>query len=187
MKLYEIREKALESGRAVFSVQQLATLINTSKDVAKTYAYRLVKQGLAKRLTWGKISFVDDSLIIATQLLEPAYISCYSALLFHNLITQIPRYVEAVTTKRSIFYPEFGIRYYKLKANLFYGYKRCKKGKSYVFVADPEKAIIDGLYLNILPTNLINELDGVLDKEKLSLYIHKFKGKGKKKLERLLL
>ena len=187
MHLYQIRERALASGRAVFSVQQLATLIGSSYDVAKSYASRLVKKGFAQRLVRGKLTFIDDPFVIATQLVEPSYISGYSALLFHNLTTEIPRYVEVITTRRSIVYAELGLHYYKVKPNIFYGYKKYKKGKSYVFVAEPEKALIDGLYLGILPETLIEEVGAFLNRERLIHYLCRFNAKGKKKLERLLL
>ncbi len=187
MNLYEIRERALHSGRAVFDIQQLANLIGISKAVAKVYAHRLVKKSLAKPLLRGKISFVNDDLVIATQLIEPSYISGYSALLFHDLIEQVPRYTEAITTKRSILYKELGIRYYKVQPKLFYGYNRYKKDQSYVFVAEPEKALIDGLYLGTLPKTLIEELKPKLKSKQLIAYIKRFEGRGKKKLERLLL
>src|SRR3989344_748626 len=102
LSLYKIRDLSLESGRAVFSVQQLSNLIGKSRAVATVYSNRLVRKGLAFRVLKGKISFIDDDFIVATQLIEPSYISLDSALLFHGIITQVPKSVECVTTKNSL-------------------------------------------------------------------------------------
>jgi predicted transcriptional regulator of viral defense system len=181
--LYEIRDVALKSGRAVYSVQQLAHLIKKPKSTAKVYSSRLVRKGLAKRIIRGKISFVVDDYVISTQLLEPSYISVHSALLFHDLIMQVPQNVECVTTKNSIRYKPLGIVYHKIPGSLFFGYEKYGKGDSYVFVAEPEKAVIDGVYLNMLSKEDILEVITKLDKNKISKYIERFRGKGKRKLE----
>lgn len=185
--LYEIREKALKSGRAVYSIQQLANLIGKPKSIAKVYASRMVKKGLAKKLLRGKISFIDDDHIIATQLIEPSYISLLSALLFHGLIQQIPANIQCVTTKNSIKYPKFGIVYHKISPSLFYGYEKYKKESSYIMVAKAEKALIDSVYLNLIKKDDARMLMEKIGKEKTIACLNLFKGRGKKKLERYLL
>jgi hypothetical protein len=54
--LYEIKEKALRSGRVVFGVVKLSNLIGKDKNVAKVYLSRFVKRGLAFKLAKGKIT-----------------------------------------------------------------------------------------------------------------------------------
>lgn len=184
--LYEIREKAQKIGRAVYSIQQLANLIGKPKKIAKVYANRLVHRGLAKKLLKGKISFTEDEFIIASQLLEPAYISLFSALLFHQLVKQVPKNIECATSVNSRKYDSLGIEYHKIPSRLFYGYKRYKKDFSYIMIADPEKAIIDAIYLNIISKDLVKELYEKLDRKKLSDYVKRIHGFGKKKLERWL-
>ena len=44
--LYEIRDKAIASGRAVFSAKALAHLIQKPLPTARTYLDRLAKKGL---------------------------------------------------------------------------------------------------------------------------------------------
>ncbi|PIU21038.1 MAG: hypothetical protein COT15_04395 [Candidatus Diapherotrites archaeon CG08_land_8_20_14_0_20_34_12] len=185
--LYQIKELALKSGRAVYSIQQLANLIKKPKSIAKVYSSRLVNKGLAKRILQGKISFIDDDFIIASQLIEPSYISLTSALLFHKLIQQMPANVECVTTKNSRRYKNAGIVYHKIPCSLFYGYEKYKNGPSYIFAADAEKALVDSVYLNSISKNSIGEMLSKLDKKKLEDYINRFKGRGKKKLVKALL
>lgn len=187
LSLYKIRDLALASGRSVYSIQQLSNLISKNKATAKVYAQRLVKTGLAIRIMQGKISFTKDEYIIATQMIEPSYISLNSALLFHKLSKQVTKNIECVTTRNTLTYPKLGINYHKIPPSLFHGFKKYSKGESYIFVAEPEKAIIDGLYLSLISTNDLKEYNSALNKNKLKILISNFKGKGSKKLRRILL
>ncbi|MCL5067632.1 MAG: hypothetical protein M1368_04685 [Thaumarchaeota archaeon] len=48
----------------------------------------MVKKGLARRVMDGVISLTDDPLIVASQLVEPSYISFTSALYLRGCIQQ---------------------------------------------------------------------------------------------------
>ncbi len=185
--LYKIRENALKSGRAVFSVQQLANLMGKSKAVAKVYLGRMANAGLGKKVLQGKISFSDDDFVVASQLYEPSYISFSSALYFHGLLSQVPVKVECATTKNGRSYPALGLYYHRLPPALFFGFSVQKKGESYLMVADREKAVLDMAYLNILPLPLYREIAGKLDKKKLASYAKRFNGRGEKKLRKMFL
>lgn len=187
LNLYKIRDLALASGRSVYTIQQLAHLIARPKSIAKVYASRLVNKGLATRVLRGKITFIDDDFVVLSQLIEPSYVSLSSALLFHGITTQVPAYAEGVTTRNSRRYEGLGVVYHRIHPSLFYGYEKYKKSGGYAFVADPEKAIIDGTYLGTLPRSTVAELADSLDREKLRAYVERFKGRGRKKMERWLL
>ncbi|MDD4251192.1 MAG: hypothetical protein PHX27_03305 [Candidatus ainarchaeum sp.] len=184
--LYKIREKALNSGRSVFSIGELSNLISKKKSITTVYASRLVEKGLAKKLLKGKISFDEDNFVIASQLIEPSYITAASALNLWGLIQQVPAKIDCVTTKRSICYKKFGVNYHMVQNSLFYGYKRKNKSGSYIMIAEPEKALIDGIYLNILPKTIVKEIITNLDIKKLKQYKKRFTGRGKKKIEEMI-
>lgn len=187
LSLFLIRELALKSNRAVFSVQQLANLIGKPKKIAKVYSWRLVKKGLAKPLLRGKISFSDDDFVVSSQLIEPSYVSMRSALLFHGIATQVPVAVECVSTKNTFSYPNLGIYCHKIPKSLFYGFEKQQKAGSYFFVADAEKALVDGVYLNAFSKTEAEEYSALVNKQKLSQYVKRFKANGRKKLEKWLL
>ncbi|MDE1811060.1 MAG: hypothetical protein KGH66_03395, partial [Candidatus Micrarchaeota archaeon] len=147
--MYEIRDRAVASNRAVYSIQQLSNLTGKSRAVSTVYSSRLVKNKLATKVKKGTISFTDDQFVIATQLVEPSYISLDSALLFNRAIQQVPKTIECVTSRNSFRYPKIGVTYHKIPEGLFFGYKRHSKAGSYVFVAESEKAVIDGIYLDL--------------------------------------
>ncbi|MEW6295045.1 MAG: hypothetical protein AB1467_01975 [Candidatus Diapherotrites archaeon] len=181
LSLYRIRDLAWSSGRSVFSVQQLANLIGKSKAISTVYSSRLVEKGLAVRVLKGVISFENDSHVIATQLVEPSYVSLDSALLFHGIIKQIPRNIECVTPKNSLKYEGLGIVYHKIPSSLFFGYRKHLKGKSYVFVAEPGKAFVDGFYLNLYAKKDLIEYSEKLDFSKVKGLLKAFKGRAAKK------
>lgn len=173
-------------GRSVFSIQQLSNLIGKPKVIAGVYASRLVNSGLAVRLIEGKISFSNDDYIIASQLVEPSYISLNSALLYYGLSLQVPKMVECVTTRNTLKYPKAGIIYHKIPPSLFYGFKRYAKGESYFLIAEPEKAVIDGLYLNLISINDFKEYKKKLNYSNIIKLALCFHGKGYKKIMGLI-
>jgi len=98
MKLYELRDTALSSGRLVFSLGQLARLAGVPEGHVRVYASRLVGRGMAWRVRRGVISFTHDTFIVASQLIEPSYISMHAALYLRGFLDQVPSIIECVTT-----------------------------------------------------------------------------------------
>lgn len=184
--LYEIRDKAIKSGRMVFSVAELSNLIGKEKKTAKVYLSRLAKQGLAFRIVRGKISFTDDEYLIATQFIEPSYISLLSALNFHGAVQQVPRFIQCVTPKNTRTFENYGIEYHKIAKNLFFGYKAHKKENSYIFVADKEKALLDGIYLKQFDLSFLEENLGQVDRRLILEYSLKFSIRIQKMIRELL-
>jgi predicted transcriptional regulator of viral defense system len=184
LSLYKIRDLALKGERRVFSIQQVSNLVGKPNRITKVYAARLVKNGLAKKLQKGKISFTEDEFIISTQLIEPSYISFVTALNMHHLIMQVPARIDCATTKRNYYNKALGLYYHKIPKELLFGYAKERTENSYYFLAEPEKALIDCIYLNTLSKNTIKEITPNLDKQKLEEYANKLAGKGAKKVKR---
>ncbi|MEM2112441.1 MAG: hypothetical protein QXX08_11300 [Candidatus Bathyarchaeia archaeon] len=159
MNLYEIRDRVFEGGRLVLSIDQLSNLIPAPKAHAKVYANRMIKKGFATRIIEGTIAFTNDTFIIASQLIEPSYISFTSALYLQGIIKQIPTVVECVTPKNSRVFKSPRIEYHKINSELFFGYERMERYGSYVFVARPAKAILDMIYFDLYPRLMKIRLD----------------------------
>lgn len=182
LSIYEIRDMALSSGRAVYTVQQLSNLIGKSLSNSRVYFSRLVDKGFAFRLLRGKITFVQNDYVIGTQLVEPSYISFDSALLFHDLTMQVPRNLQLATTVNSITYQELGLEYHRIPSNLFWGYERVAAEGSYMMVASAQKALIDGYYLNMYSLENLLEYGRGLDFSEVLKPMELFSGKGSKKI-----
>jgi hypothetical protein len=87
-----------------------------------------------------------DLFRIANFLQVPSYISLMTALSYHGLTTQIQRgVIESISIKRTktIEVGEFTFRYVKIRPGLYGGFEKVEGA----FVAMPEKALLDSLYL----------------------------------------
>ncbi len=172
--IYEIKELCIKSGRMIFDSASLAKLIGKKRGVAKVYLSRLVRAGLAKKLIRGKISFTDDEYIIATQLVEPSYVSLLTALNYYGLLQQIPKNIQCINAKNARTFINLGIEYHKIVKKLFFGYRTQRKSESYFFIAEKEKAVLDALYFGLINGDFINENAKKLDKKILLNYSRKY-------------
>lgn len=134
--------------------------------------------------------------VAAATIYQPSYISLEYALSSYKLIPEkVPAATSVTTRKTKVFRNQAGAFSYRhLKPELYFGFivKKDEAGYPY-FIAEPEKALLDYLYLNL---GSINDLDkdyfagslrlqnrSRLDKKKLFLYARRF---GLKKLGRVL-
>ncbi len=182
LSLYKIRDMAIDSGISVFDTDQFSSLINKNKNISIVYMNRLIKSNLAIKLMNGKISFSDDLFVIASQLVNNSYISMNSALEFHNISYQVTKNIECVSTINSFKFNELGITYHKIKPELFFGYKRYNKASGYIFAANPDKAVVDGLYYNIFSKYDIDEFKKDIDFSEIIEVLKRIKIRGIKKI-----
>lgn len=91
-----------------------------------------------------------NGFYLACLLKKPSYVSLEKALEYYGLIPEAVRVYTAVTTKRPAeFASQAGrFNYRHLKQSLFWGYRSYRIGKQTVFIAQPEKALLDLVYLN---------------------------------------
>ena len=96
---------------------------------------------------------VDPSRIfLANQIYGPSYVSLEFALNFYGLIPERAADVTCITTKKTArFRNEFGTFIYQhIKPDAFRGFKSAKDEAGLpVFIAEPEKAVVDFIYLNL--------------------------------------
>lgn len=159
MNLYEIRDEVLRRKRRVFDLHQLSNLVLIPREQVRVYVGRLVKKGFAHRVLDGVVSFVEDPFIIGSQLVEPSYVSFTGALYLHGLVQQVPGVVECVTTVNSMRFDCIGIQYHKIHPRLFFGYERMERYGSYIFLAEPTKAVLDMVYFGLYPETLKFDLN----------------------------
>lgn len=89
---------------------------------------------------------------IANQLYQPSYVSLEYALSFYGLIPERVSDVTSITTKKTNhFRNKLGVFIYQhIKPEAFKGFNILKEENGLSsFIAEPEKAIIDFLYLNL--------------------------------------
>jgi len=95
----------------------------------------------------------DDLYFIANKLHSPSYISLESALSYHGLIPEGVfdiTSVSPVKTRRipaSLYIKHLDFLYLKIKKEYFFGYVIQKYKNRSFLIADPEKALLDSVYL----------------------------------------
>jgi len=93
---------------------------------------------------------------IASVLKSPSYVSLEKALEYHGLIPEAVPVFTSVTTKRpTVFETTFGRYDYRhIQPSLFWGYGSLNFNGQTVFMATPEKALLDFFYLKHVKVSL---------------------------------
>jgi len=139
----------------------------------------------------------NEHYLIANRLVEPSYVSTESALRAYNLIPEIVFLTTCITTRKTRFLetPIGNFQYHSIKESLFFGYKLVDTNSAVYKIAEPEKALLDFLYLR---SDLRNENDfaelrlnveiyhKLIDQNKLKRYLEAFHSPTlKKKINKL--
>jgi predicted transcriptional regulator of viral defense system len=95
---------------------------------------------------------VPHPFLVANRLVEPSYVSLQAALAFHHLIPEHVPWITSVTTARpgQIDTPLAACAFHHVKTSRFYGYQRQlldAASAQHAFIALPEKALLDQVYL----------------------------------------
>ena len=155
MKYEEFRKKV--KGVPIVSGQYLKLAVDNTQ-AFKNQVGRWVKAGKLLRLRRGLYILNEDDLkinpsrlFISRELYSPSYVSMEFALAFYGLIPERVADITCVSTKKTaVFQNTFGrFVYQHVKKNCFTGFREMKDeaGLGY-FMAVPEKAVVDFLYLN---------------------------------------
>ncbi len=138
-----------QSRRKIFSSQDLRSILNIRNDntLYKT-TEGFIKSGILKKIAKGKYYLSinkPDELQIANFLCSPSYISFESALNFYGILIQASYPITSATPLRAFrtTVDEREFTYSHLGPKLYFGYVK----KNDVFIASPEKALADELYL----------------------------------------
>jgi len=91
-----------------------------------------------------------SALYVANVLKKPSYLSLEKALEFYGLIPEAVKVYTSVTSKRAGYFKnDIGnFEYRHILPELFWGYQQIALEGQTVFMARPEKALLDLIYLN---------------------------------------
>jgi len=169
----------------VILASELASKYKLPIASAQRALLRLSERGLVSRVAEGVYAnkLVRD-LVAADfiKVLRPnSYVSLESALSHWGLSTQSPVALTCVTTGKPKEYrvPEFAIRFRTISRNLYWGFVEKQTRYSRYLIAEPEKALLDWVYLS-LQAGIRPSLDELelksVSKQKLVEYASKFPG-----------
>jgi len=140
-----------------FSTDDIATALTISKASARVTASRYTRSDFITRIKrdvyilTNRIPFLseEEQFQLANLIETPSYISLTSALAYYNLTTQQPRqFVESIALKRKkhVLVGEIEFSYTLIKESMYNGFEL----NNQFFIARPEKALADCIYLTSL-------------------------------------
>lgn len=148
MNNIEFLKKLKSFDKTYFTVADLEKILGLGRDSLYVTLNRLVRTGVLIKLRRGvyQPEFQIASLEkVANELYYPSYLSFESALSVYGILSQIPYTLMFATVKRSKKLTLAGreVEYRQLKKDYFFGYML----KNGIYIAEPEKAVLDQLYM----------------------------------------
>lgn len=149
-------QQIINSNRIFFTSADVAEILGIKPQSAVVLCSRYLKAGLLIRIKrdlyvikerWRYLS-AGERFLVANRLQVPSYLSLTTALSWHRITTQVQQgYLESVAARQNEYDVQGTIfRYFKIKPEFFFGFSR----QDGVFVASPEKALWDAVYLQSL-------------------------------------
>jgi predicted transcriptional regulator of viral defense system len=149
----------------VFETGDAAVRLSLTNAHASTVLARLAAARQVVRLRRGVWAFPDrvDPLTLPGRLTAPlpSYVSLQSALYFHGMISQVPAVTYAVSLARARRFdtPLGVVSVHHVTPGFFFGFE--DTGRQGAFIASPEKALVDFLYLAPARSKLFRALPEV--------------------------
>lgn len=143
----------LLSGHPIFSLQDVLKGVSGFHRIQLD---RWEKKGYLEKIKRGYYSLVGREssqnflFYTANRIYPPSYVSLEMGLKFYGLIPEEIFQITSVSTKKATHFetPVGNFSYRHLKPSLFWGYRLVDFGQQKVLLADPEKALLDYLYLH---------------------------------------
>jgi len=146
-----------KTNKLLLSIDDISKVLSINKESAKVAANRYTKQGLLIRIkrnfyiTLNKFNALSENELykIANLIQIPSYISLLTALSYYNISTQqLRNVVESVAIKRSkeLKAGEIEFKFLLVNKDFYTGFNLQED----FFIALPEKAIADSIYLSSL-------------------------------------
>jgi predicted transcriptional regulator of viral defense system len=144
----QLLEKLKRLDKPYYNIADLEKILEQKRKTLYVTLNRLVDSGVLLRLKRGVYKEAFDGIDyekIANELYYPSYLSFESALSRYGVLSQIPFTLTFATNRRSkkIVLGNREVEYSQLKDKLFFGYKLLNG----FYIAEPEKALLDQLYM----------------------------------------
>ncbi|MBU4245436.1 MAG: hypothetical protein ABIF85_01705 [Nanoarchaeota archaeon] len=147
MKTLELLKKLEEY--PVFDIATIRNLTQNNSEYAKLCLHRLKIKGYIFELQRNKYTVHKDPFILASNIVWPSYISLWSAIRHYNLTEQLPRDIWVITTRnisrKEILFNNTRILFIRTRPKYFFGYRKTQISGFEAFIAEPEKALLDGI------------------------------------------
>ncbi len=162
-----VRELVAWAGdRPVFTVNEVERGLGMERESLRVLLHRAVEQNAVRRIERGVYTVQDDVQVYATRIETPSYMSLWSGLRWYDLTTQLPGAVQVMVGRSR---PDVDqVRFYRTQ-HMFGFTKEQYKGFD-VFVAEPEKLLIDCVSRREVSVSALDELVRTVDIETVTAY-----------------
>lgn len=157
-------EQLLTSSQALFTTQDLSVIWQVSDKVSLYSSIQYyIRAGKLRRVHKGIYTLAQkeyDSLELAQKLVRPSYISFHTALAIHGINFQLYTTTHSIALKsKQLTVDQEKFAYHQLKDRVFYDSLGLEDKTTY-FIAGPERAICDSLYLTPgLSFDILDKID----------------------------
>ncbi len=155
MNKLNIVKKLKSSSMAVFTPSNIAAFFDKNIESARVLLSRLTKEGILVRVKRGFYCLPSTNVLsVASNVYPPCYVSLWAAFEHYGTTTQSPRIIDVINpnksrkTRISLEEGVFTLRFVKTQRSLIYGIKKVYLDGKIAFIAEKEKAIVDGLMFN---------------------------------------
>jgi len=191
LNITKIQEKITRANLKLFTSLDYQRILNLDYQAAKRSITRYIDAGFLVKARKG-FYFIKANppheFEIANKIYQPSYISFETALSFYGIIPETIYEVVSATSRitRAFNVNDIKYSYKKIKKDCFNGYKPIKIKDATVLIAEPEKALVDYLYLVVLGKRKLayERVDlSKIKKSKLLSYAKQFQ---KKKIKEII-
>jgi predicted transcriptional regulator of viral defense system len=168
-------------GFSVFSPQEFERIFDVSQSAAQKFIHNYTQKNFFTKIRNGLYALSEkrpNLYFVANKVYAPSYVSLETALSYYGIIPETIYSITSVTTKAKREFEVFGMSftYTRIKREAFQGYTTQKKDDKTFFIAEPEKALADYLYLVALGKKSWNDRFETknISKDKLGHYLNLF-------------
>lgn len=143
--------------KIVVRAKDVMDALNSSPDYAYVLLHNLEQKHWLERISIGLYQFIPaaygypekiapaNSLVVGAALVEPYYFSYYTANSHYGFTTQMPFTLFIATTKKKpkVEWQSVVFKFVTLSKRKFFGYKLERAFDAEVYMAEPEKSIVD--------------------------------------------
>ena len=165
MKLIDVYTKLKQLNLSAIQTNDAAAYLDITVNHANKLLSRISETNQIIHIKHGLWVFPDIDPLALPGFLTlpfPSYVSLQTALYFHNMISQIPDIIYAVSVARTKLYktPLATISIHHIHSSFYFGYEETKL-HGLLKIASPEKALLDIFYLSQTKTRLFKTLPEV--------------------------
>lgn len=168
-------------GFSLFTPKEFERLFDVSRPATQKFIHTYTEKNFFTKVRNGLYSLTEkrpNLYYTANRIYAPSYVSLETALSYYGIIPESVYGVTSVTTKARREFEALGISfsYTRIKKDAFRGYTTQKEDGKTFFIAEPEKALADYLYLVSLGKRTWNDRFETkqLSKERLQQYMTLF-------------